>query len=305
MSWHNTLKEGDWVKTPHGNGRFTKHKHGLVGVDVVNFTHCWISPVDVAPIDGEPDNFSCMTITEELTDILEAIGRDLDMSGQAVARQAIAHYQLVHKRIKDGEVMSFSGDKERLREFADVMKPLLRPSNVFEMFDPPVPVEMHGTNDIAPGTDPKEAVAKTWENFKTKTNISHIRAQPWIIVSDWFGMPIAKLSVPGTKDGKQTITVQFDNGTTVEVTSETTEGAWKALREHASEVNPQRNEYFKNKRLLAAAMEPELWSDNEIAAHVAASPLTVAGARERSLDAAARILQNMKDITNGNSPSPA
>lgn len=46
------------------------------------------------------------------------IGAEQELSDQAVIRQALRFYQMVHERMKAGETFSFSGDAERAAEFA-------------------------------------------------------------------------------------------------------------------------------------------------------------------------------------------
>lgn len=48
---------------------------------------------------------------------VEARAAECDMSKTAVVRSAIRLYQLVNERLKAGETMSFSGDKERIALF--------------------------------------------------------------------------------------------------------------------------------------------------------------------------------------------
>jgi hypothetical protein len=54
---------------------------------------------------------------EELTAIRQT-GAELDLSDEAVMRQALRFYQLRHTREKAGETFSFSGDAQRAAEFA-------------------------------------------------------------------------------------------------------------------------------------------------------------------------------------------
>lgn len=44
---------------------------------------------------------------------LEALAEHHEMSKTAVMRQALRLYQLIHVRLRDGETMVFSGDKDR------------------------------------------------------------------------------------------------------------------------------------------------------------------------------------------------
>lgn len=48
---------------------------------------------------------------------LTALSEHHGMSKTAVMRQALRLYQEVHERLKAGETMSFSGDKERVALF--------------------------------------------------------------------------------------------------------------------------------------------------------------------------------------------
>lgn len=51
------------------------------------------------------------------TAVVEQLAAAQDLSKAAVLRQALRLYQLVHERLKAGETMSFSGDKERIAQF--------------------------------------------------------------------------------------------------------------------------------------------------------------------------------------------
>lgn len=61
------------------------------------------------------------TMTLNLTDremqVLRELSTAQDLSKTAVIRQALRLYQLIHERLKSGETMSFSGDKERIALF--------------------------------------------------------------------------------------------------------------------------------------------------------------------------------------------
>lgn len=50
-------------------------------------------------------------------EVLEQLAVEADMSKTAVMRQALRLYQMVRTRIKAGETMTFSGDKERIALF--------------------------------------------------------------------------------------------------------------------------------------------------------------------------------------------
>lgn len=49
---------------------------------------------------------------------VQIMGGDLDLSQDAVMRQALRYYQLVSRRIQAGETISFSGDMGRTKAFA-------------------------------------------------------------------------------------------------------------------------------------------------------------------------------------------
>jgi hypothetical protein len=49
--------------------------------------------------------------------VLEELAASHEMSKTGVMRQALRLYQLVNARIRAGETMSFSGDKERIALF--------------------------------------------------------------------------------------------------------------------------------------------------------------------------------------------
>ena len=57
------------------------------------------------------------TMTLNLADremaVLETLAADADMSKTGILRQALRWYQLTHERLKAGETVSFSGDRER------------------------------------------------------------------------------------------------------------------------------------------------------------------------------------------------
>lgn len=61
------------------------------------------------------------TMTLNLSDremfALNRLATEQGMSKTAVMRQALRLYQLAHERLKAGETMSFSGDKERIALF--------------------------------------------------------------------------------------------------------------------------------------------------------------------------------------------
>lgn len=49
--------------------------------------------------------------------VVEELAAAQGLSKTGVMRQALKLYQLVHERVKAGETMSFSGDKERITLF--------------------------------------------------------------------------------------------------------------------------------------------------------------------------------------------
>lgn len=59
-----------------------------------------------------------LEITQEELTTLQRMGDDLELSSDAIYRQALRHYQLAHHRIKDGETVTWSGDAQRARDFA-------------------------------------------------------------------------------------------------------------------------------------------------------------------------------------------
>jgi predicted transcriptional regulator len=58
-----------------------------------------------------------LNLSEREMAALDQLATEMDMSKTAVMRQALRLYQLVHERIKAGETMTFSGDKERIALF--------------------------------------------------------------------------------------------------------------------------------------------------------------------------------------------
>lgn len=55
-----------------------------------------------------------LNMTEREMQVLDDLAVTQDISKTQVMRQALRLYQLVHERVKAGETMSFSGDKERM-----------------------------------------------------------------------------------------------------------------------------------------------------------------------------------------------
>ena len=58
-----------------------------------------------------------LNLSEREMAVVEQMAKDADLSKTALIRSAIRLYQLVTERIKAGETMSFSGDKERIAMF--------------------------------------------------------------------------------------------------------------------------------------------------------------------------------------------
>ena len=58
-----------------------------------------------------------LNLPEREMAVLEELAAAQDLSKTGVMRQALKLYQLIHERIKAGETMSFSGDKERIALF--------------------------------------------------------------------------------------------------------------------------------------------------------------------------------------------
>jgi len=58
-----------------------------------------------------------LNLSEREMAVVEQMARDADLSKTALIRSALRLYQLVTERIKSGETMSFSGDKERIALF--------------------------------------------------------------------------------------------------------------------------------------------------------------------------------------------
>ena len=57
-------------------------------------------------------------ISNEEVEALEKLKSEQELSTKAVYRQALQLYQLHHHRLKEGEICTWSGDEQRLREFA-------------------------------------------------------------------------------------------------------------------------------------------------------------------------------------------
>ena len=58
-----------------------------------------------------------LNLRKEEMEVVEAFAKEFGMSKTAVMRSALRLYQLVQRRISDGERMSFSGDEQRAIEF--------------------------------------------------------------------------------------------------------------------------------------------------------------------------------------------
>ena len=67
----------------------------------------------------EPETMTLNMPSREMR-ALEALAEHHGMSKTAVMRQALRVYQLIHTRLRDGETMHFSGDKDRLVMIASV-----------------------------------------------------------------------------------------------------------------------------------------------------------------------------------------
>ena len=60
----------------------------------------------------EPETMTLNMPAREMR-ALESLAEHHGMSKTAVMRQALRLYQLIHFRLRDGETMSFSGDRDR------------------------------------------------------------------------------------------------------------------------------------------------------------------------------------------------
>jgi predicted transcriptional regulator len=58
-----------------------------------------------------------LNLKNEEMQVLEDLSGAQDLSKTAVIRQALRLYQMVHRRMQDGETMHFSGDPERALQF--------------------------------------------------------------------------------------------------------------------------------------------------------------------------------------------
>lgn len=59
-----------------------------------------------------------LEMSEAEVAVMDGLASEFGMSRSAVMRQALRFHQLMHRRLKDGETFSFSGDAARAREFA-------------------------------------------------------------------------------------------------------------------------------------------------------------------------------------------
>jgi len=58
-----------------------------------------------------------LNLKAEEFEALENMALEFGMSKTAVLRQSLRVYQMISARMKDGETMSFSGDKDRAVQF--------------------------------------------------------------------------------------------------------------------------------------------------------------------------------------------
>lgn len=61
-----------------------------------------------------------LNLTPKEMAVVEQLATDADLSKTALIRQALRLYQLIHERLRAGETMSFSGDKERTALFVGI-----------------------------------------------------------------------------------------------------------------------------------------------------------------------------------------
>lgn len=54
-----------------------------------------------------------LNLSEREMEVLDQLSLEQEMSKTALIRQALRVYQMISERMKAGETMSFSGDKER------------------------------------------------------------------------------------------------------------------------------------------------------------------------------------------------
>jgi len=62
-------------------------------------------------------------LTPEEWAVVSSLGAEQELSDSAVLRQALRHYQRDFERIKAGETVHWSGDEQRLRDFAGALIP--------------------------------------------------------------------------------------------------------------------------------------------------------------------------------------
>lgn len=68
--------------------------------------------------DRNPMSFE-FTPQEEA--VIRELSEQLQLSPNAVMRQALRHYQLLQHRLRAGETFQFSGDANRAMEFAGIL----------------------------------------------------------------------------------------------------------------------------------------------------------------------------------------
>lgn len=56
-------------------------------------------------------------LRDEEMEVLDALAEEQEMSKTQLLKQALRLYQLVNRRLKNGETITFSGDRERIIEF--------------------------------------------------------------------------------------------------------------------------------------------------------------------------------------------
>lgn len=73
-------------------------------------------PIETAPKDGMMATMT-FNLSDREMEVLTELAREQELSKTALLKQALRLYQFVISRLKDGESMHFSGDKERLIQF--------------------------------------------------------------------------------------------------------------------------------------------------------------------------------------------
>lgn len=66
---------------------------------------------------GEDKATMTLNLTQREMAVVEELAASHELSKTALLRQALRLYQMVHERVKAGETMTFSGDKERVAMF--------------------------------------------------------------------------------------------------------------------------------------------------------------------------------------------